>query len=106
MKTVVVGLSGGVDSSVACALLKEQGYQVIGITLQLYDLGEALKKKNACCAGVDIMDAKTVQKFIEGSTSLETNEFSSSIGYFDRLLLAEEVLEKGLRAHDSAQRRT
>ena len=46
--------------------------------------------------------SETVQKFIEGSTSLETNEFSSSIGYFDRLLLAEEVLEKGLRAHDSA----
>ncbi len=57
---VVVAMSGGVDSSVVACLLKEQGYEVIGITLQLYDLGEALKKKNACCAGVDIMDAKKV----------------------------------------------
>lgn len=57
---IVVAMSGGVDSSVVACLLKEQGYQVIGITLQLYDLGEALKKKNACCAGVDIMDAKNV----------------------------------------------
>ncbi len=57
---VVVAMSGGVDSSVVACMLKEQGYNVIGITLQLYDLGEALKKKNACCAGVDIMDAKKV----------------------------------------------
>lgn len=61
---VVVAMSGGVDSSVVACLLKEQGYDVIGITLQLYDVGEVLKKKNACCAGVDIMDAKKVaQKF-------------------------------------------
>lgn len=57
---VVVAMSGGVDSSVVACLLKEQGYQVIGITLQLYDHGEALKKKNACCAGIDISDAKRV----------------------------------------------
>ncbi len=57
---VVVAMSGGVDSSVVACMLKEQGYSVIGITLQLYDLGDALKKKNACCAGVDIMDAKKV----------------------------------------------
>ena len=57
---VVVAMSGGVDSSVVACLLKEQGYNVVGITLQLYDLGDALKKKNACCAGVDIMDAKKV----------------------------------------------
>lgn len=61
---VVVAMSGGVDSSVVACLLKEQGYDVIGITLQLYDIGDALKKKNACCAGVDIMDAKKVaEKF-------------------------------------------
>ena len=61
---VVVAMSGGVDSSVVACLLKKEGYDVIGITLQLYDIGEALKKKNACCAGVDIMDAKKVaQKF-------------------------------------------
>ncbi len=57
---VVVAMSGGVDSSVVACLLKEQGYDVIGITLQLYDHGEALKKKNACCAGTDIYDAKKV----------------------------------------------
>lgn len=61
---VVVAMSGGVDSSVVACLLKEQGYDVVGITLQLYDIGDALKKKNACCAGVDIEDAKKVaQKF-------------------------------------------
>jgi tRNA-specific 2-thiouridylase len=57
---VVVAMSGGVDSSVVACQLKEQGYDVIGITLQLYDIGDALKKKNACCAGVDIYDAKKV----------------------------------------------
>ncbi len=57
---VVVAMSGGVDSSVTAALLHEQGYQVVGITLQLYDFGEALKKKGACCAGQDIYDAKRV----------------------------------------------
>ena len=57
---VVVAMSGGVDSSVVAALLKEQGYNVIGITLQLYDHGKALKKKGACCAGADIIDAKRV----------------------------------------------
>ncbi len=61
---VVVAMSGGVDSSVVACLLKEQGFEVIGITLQLYDMGEALKKKNACCAGTDIYDAKKVaEKF-------------------------------------------
>lgn len=57
---VVVAMSGGVDSSVAAALLHEQGYDVIGITLQLYDYGEAIAKKGACCAGKDIYDAKRV----------------------------------------------
>ena len=57
---IVVAMSGGVDSSVVACMLHEAGYQVIGITLQLYDHGEALKKKNACCAGVDIYDAKKV----------------------------------------------
>jgi tRNA-specific 2-thiouridylase len=57
---IVVAMSGGVDSSVVACLLHEQGYEVIGITLQLYDFGEAMKKKNACCAGTDIYDAKKV----------------------------------------------
>ena len=57
---VVVAMSGGVDSSVVASLLHHAGYQVIGITLQLYDHGQMLAKKNACCAGVDIYDAKKV----------------------------------------------
>lgn len=57
---VVVAMSGGVDSSVAAALLKEEGYDVIGITLQLYDHGVAIQKKGACCAGQDIHDARRV----------------------------------------------
>ena len=61
---IVVAMSGGVDSSVVACLLKEEGYDVIGITLQLYDVGETLKKKKACCAGIDIYDAKNVaEKF-------------------------------------------
>ncbi|WP_425362162.1 tRNA 2-thiouridine(34) synthase MnmA [Candidatus Tisiphia endosymbiont of Mystacides longicornis] len=58
--TIVVAMSGGVDSSVVAAMLCEQGHKVIGITLQLYDHGIATKKKNACCAGQDIYDAKMV----------------------------------------------
>ena len=57
---VVVAMSGGVDSSVTAALLKEQGYDVVGVTLQLYDHGVALGKKGACCAGQDIQDARQV----------------------------------------------
>jgi len=55
---VVVAMSGGVDSSVVAALLKEQGYDVIGITMQLYDHGAALHRKGSCCAGQDIYDAR------------------------------------------------
>ncbi len=57
---VVVAMSGGVDSSVVAAMLKDEGYDVIGITLQLYDHGKAIAKKNACCAGQDIKDAARV----------------------------------------------
>ena len=57
---VVVAMSGGVDSSVAAALVKSAGYDTIGITLQLYDHGEAVKRKGACCAGQDIHDARSV----------------------------------------------
>ncbi|MAF49549.1 MAG: tRNA 2-thiouridine(34) synthase MnmA, partial [Rhodospirillaceae bacterium] len=56
---VVVAMSGGVDSSVTAALLAEQGYQVIGITLQLYDHGRAVGP-GSCCAGQDIHDARQV----------------------------------------------
>ena len=57
---VVVAMSGGVDSSVVAAELVQQGYDVVGITLQLYDHGAALAKKGACCAGRDIHDARRV----------------------------------------------
>ena len=57
---VVVAMSGGVDSSVVAAMLTEQGYDVIGITLQLYDHGAAIEVKGACCAGADIHDARNV----------------------------------------------
>ena len=57
---VVVAMSGGVDSSVTAALLKEQGYDVVGVTLQLYDHGVAIGKAGACCAGQDIQDARQV----------------------------------------------
>lgn len=59
---VVVAMSGGVDSSVTAALLKEEGYDVVGITLQLYDHGVAIAKKGACCAGQDIHDARRVSE--------------------------------------------
>ena len=57
---VVVAMSGGVDSSVVAALLAEEGYDVIGVTLQLYDHGETTRRKGACCAGQDIHDARDV----------------------------------------------
>ena len=57
---VVVAMSGGVDSSVVAGLLKRAGYDVVGVTLQLYDHGEATHRKGACCAGQDVHDARRV----------------------------------------------
>jgi len=57
---VVVAMSGGVDSSVVACMLHDEGYEVIGITLQLYDHGAIIQKKGACCAGQDIHDARRV----------------------------------------------
>src|SRR5581483_4034476 len=61
---VVVAMSGGVDSSVTAALLKAEGYDVVGVTLQLYDHGAAVHRKGACCAGQDIYDARSVAERI------------------------------------------
>ena len=61
---VVVAMSGGVDSSVCAAMLAREGYDVVGVTLQLYDHGEAIKKAKACCAGQDIYDAKRVSEMM------------------------------------------
>src|SRR5438309_826098 len=57
---IVVAMSGGVDSSVTAALAARTGAEVIGVTLQLYDHGEAVRRSGACCAGRDIYDAKMV----------------------------------------------
>ncbi len=61
---VVAAMSGGVDSTVAAALLKRAGYDVVGVTLQLYDHGAAVKKAGACCAGQDIRDARQASERI------------------------------------------
>jgi len=62
---IVVAMSGGVDSSVAAGLVKNQGYEVIGVTLKLYDDIKTVKSKKQCCAGQDIMDAKRVAEQLE-----------------------------------------
>ena len=61
---VVVAMSGGVDSSVVAGLLKSEGYDVVGVTLQLYDHAEATHRKGACCAGQDIHDARRVAEML------------------------------------------
>ena len=57
---IVVAMSGGVDSSVVAGMMAEEGHEVIGVTLQLYDHGAATGRKGACCAGQDIHDARRV----------------------------------------------
>jgi len=64
-KRIVVAMSGGVDSSTVAAILKDQGHEVIGITLQLYDINTTGVKKGTCCAGIDIYDAKAVAEKIK-----------------------------------------
>ena len=62
---VVVAMSGGVDSSVVAGILKREGYDVVGITLQLYDHGAAVKRAGSCCAGQDIEDARRVAERLD-----------------------------------------
>ena len=81
---VVVAMSGGVDSSVVAALLKKQGYDVCGITLQLFDYGKIGKTKGTCCAGKDIYDAKKVCDDLE--IKHEVFDYQS--------IFHEEVIEK------------
>lgn len=61
---VVVAMSGGVDSSVVAGLLAAEGYDVVGVTLQLYDHGAATHRKGACCAGQDLLDARRVAEML------------------------------------------
>jgi tRNA-uridine 2-sulfurtransferase len=115
---VVVAMSGGVDSSVTAALLKAEGYDVIGVTLQLYDHGAASEhRKGACCAGQDIYDARSVaerigiphyvldyevrfkeavidrfaQSYIDGETPVPCVDCNMTIKFHDLLHTAREL---------------
>jgi tRNA-uridine 2-sulfurtransferase len=114
---VVVAMSGGVDSSVTAALLAEAGYDVVGITLQLYDHGAAMHRKGACCAGRDIHDARAVaerigiahyvldyesrfkeavidrfaESYVAGETPVPCVECNQSIKFRDLLATAREL---------------
>jgi tRNA-uridine 2-sulfurtransferase len=107
---VVVAMSGGVDSSVAAALLKLAGYETVGITLQLYDHGEAIRRKGACCAGQDIHDARRVsamldiphyvleaviddfvETYLQGSTPIPCVRCNQTVKFADLLWRAREL---------------
>ena len=119
---VVVAMSGGVDSSVTAALLKAEGYDVVGVTLQLYDHGAATHRKGACCAGQDIYDARAVAErigiphyvldyesrfkemvidrfadsYVAGETPVPCIECNQSIKFRDLLATARELGAKVL----------
>src|SRR5271169_1690916 len=119
---VVVAMSGGVDSSVTAALLKAEGYDVVGVTLQLYDHGGATHRKGACCAGQDIYDARAVaerigiphyvldyerrfkeavidrfaESYIHGETPVPCVDCNMAIKFHDLLITARELGAKVL----------
>jgi tRNA-uridine 2-sulfurtransferase len=119
---VVVAMSGGVDSAVTAALLKAEGYDVIGVTLQLYDHGAATHRKGACCAGQDIHDARMVagsigiphyvldyesrfkkavidrfaDSYVAGETPLPCVDCNQAIKFRDLLITARELGAKAL----------
>jgi tRNA-uridine 2-sulfurtransferase len=114
---VAVAMSGGVDSSVVAAMLKAEGYEVIGLTMQLYDHGAALHKKGACCAGQDISDARTVAErfdiphyvldyesrfresvmekfadsYLNGETPVPCIECNRTVKFIDMLKMAQDI---------------
>lgn len=120
--TIVVAMSGGVDSSTVAALLCGQGYKVIGITLQLYDHGMAIGKKGSCCAGQDIYDAKMTaaklgiphyvldyeskfrqsvidnfaDSYLRGETPLPCVQCNQSVKFKDLLKMARDLGADGL----------
>ena len=79
---VVVAMSGGVDSSVVAGLMKEEGYDVTGITLKLYDDVKSRSNGRQCCAGQDIIDAKRVS---------ETLDIGHKILYYQKKFKAEVI---------------
>lgn len=114
---VVVAMSGGVDSSVVAAMLAREGYDVVGVTLQLYDHGAALAKAGACCAGRDIRDARRVaeaegfphyvldyesrfreavmedfaETYLAGATPIPCVRCNQSVKFRDLLAVAQEL---------------
>jgi tRNA-specific 2-thiouridylase len=127
---IVVAMSGGVDSSTVAALLHEAGYEVIGVTLQLYDQGAVLAKKGACCAGQDIYDAKMVadrlniphyvldyeskfkeaviedfvETYLQGETPLPCVRCNQSVKFKDLLKVAKDLNAVGLATGHYVQR--